>query len=309
MSVEGTDISSWQLGDPNFAGDVFDFVKATEGVGWESPTWATQVDSSRAKGLLAGDYHFCNGNNPPEEEADYFCSVIKQKWQVGDPTGADTEGSFFQSAAASDPVGWMVRWHQRHFQNMGFWALQYLDYAHLHGGWDWSPVFNLGCGLWGAAYNGVGFGDPSPWPFVSIWQDKNTNVSGGDDDIFYGTVAQLRAYGTPQGGDVALTQSDVDAVVNGFLNKLILRQGVDPAAFASPNTTPGAVIAWSDSNDLNIINRINAHIDEVLKALPTPQITLTDAQVASLVPALVAALKQDLLPAQITLLGNQLLKP
>ena len=196
-ALNGTDISGWQPNNPPLAGDAFSIIKASEGVGYPNQNWAAQVDWCRSAGALVGHYHFANGLNTATAEANYFWSVVSQKWQPGEPLALDIEGQFFTNAGV-DPVGWALAFAMVIYQLSGLKVLIYIDWAHEKAPqYNWQPLVDYNCGLWGAAYNPNGFGDPSPWPFCVIWQYSDTNASGGDSDVLYGDANTFRAYGTP----------------------------------------------------------------------------------------------------------------
>lgn len=72
------DISNYQKDyQPGTTGEQGVFVLASQGVGFTSPTVHDQVASVKQAGLHLGLYHFYNGGNTPETEADYFWDVIK----------------------------------------------------------------------------------------------------------------------------------------------------------------------------------------------------------------------------------------
>lgn len=75
--MNGIDVSSWQ--PANITGLVdYDFaiIKATQGTGFISPTWRTQIDIARTREKKVGLYHFADGIDPVAE-ADFFLSVVK----------------------------------------------------------------------------------------------------------------------------------------------------------------------------------------------------------------------------------------
>jgi hypothetical protein len=207
MPIDGTDISGWQPGNPNIGGNSFVIAKATEGVGYTSASWHDQVLNARAAGRLVGHYHFANGTNTPEAEANYFWSVVSTLWQSGEIVALDIEANYFTNTA--DPVGWALRFCQQIKALSALTTVIYIDWSHEKDArWNWQPLVDFGCGLWGAAYNSSGFGDPAPWPVIAIWQNSDVDeTSGGDDDLFYGDAAAWAAYGTPAGQPAISPQS------------------------------------------------------------------------------------------------------
>lgn len=77
MTLNGIDISSWQQGINVAAVQGVDFaiVKATQGTGYTSPTFAAQVESTVNAGKLLGVYHYISGGNAQAEAAHFVNSV------------------------------------------------------------------------------------------------------------------------------------------------------------------------------------------------------------------------------------------
>ncbi|WP_407075455.1 glycoside hydrolase family 25 protein [Saccharopolyspora gloriosae] len=76
-SIPGIDVARYQ-GEPDWAavrgaGFAFSYIKATEGVGYVSPTLDSQLNGARAAGLVTGLYHFArpDTNSPQAEAADF----------------------------------------------------------------------------------------------------------------------------------------------------------------------------------------------------------------------------------------------
>lgn len=76
--MKGIDISNWQRGIKvsNIQAD-FVIVKATEGVGYTSPSMETQANETLQSNKLLGLYHYARGGNA-SNEAEYFVKMAKQ---------------------------------------------------------------------------------------------------------------------------------------------------------------------------------------------------------------------------------------
>src|SRR5659263_154326 len=80
--VLGIDVSAYQ-GTINWAsvhnaGYNFSFAKATEGIGFTSTTFVSNMNNGNANGMLMGAYHFARPELNPNgaaDEANYFVSV------------------------------------------------------------------------------------------------------------------------------------------------------------------------------------------------------------------------------------------
>src|SRR4029079_7887678 len=87
--IEGIDVSHWQgtisWPDVAAAGKRFAFMKASEGVKYVDPTYATNRAQANANGLRVGAYHFAKPDTDVGDatiEADHF--VDTAQWSSGD---------------------------------------------------------------------------------------------------------------------------------------------------------------------------------------------------------------------------------
>jgi lysozyme len=311
----GCDVSAYQPASPAWGPNRFAWVKATEGVGWVSPVWRAQIASGRSAGLGVGYYHFCDGRNTAQAEAQFYWNTIKDVWQVGEPIALDVEGPFFNYVA--DPVGWTLACAQELYALSGLKAVFYSDWSHVKGKWNWQPLVDFDMGLWGAAYNSVGFGDPSPWPAIFCWQNADTNETGGDSNQLNGDLSTWRAYGTPaniqpaSGGTVtpipeddmpyaSWPQADKDALVNDLSKALAQHDwfGGDGYANLIQNRRLGRG-EWPETILGSLEDRIQNEIlspalnDAVaaIKAAVGPAAPLDDATISKIAAAVLAAIK------------------
>jgi lysozyme len=79
----GIDVSKWQGASINWqqvaaSGYSYCYVKATEGVGYISPTLDSQFNGATAAGLVTGCYHFASPSNAPEADADDFSEQVNR---------------------------------------------------------------------------------------------------------------------------------------------------------------------------------------------------------------------------------------
>ena len=220
----GTDVSHYQ-GTINWAyvkssGVAFAWAKATEGVGYTDAYFASNVSNAKANGIPIGAYHFARpsahpnvtGANSAETEAAYFWGVI---------SNYVAPGGYYMVP--------MLDWEDTRVTNqlstttMSSWVNQFCltisNYAYAKGIPGMKPVVYTGvwystpsstyAGLnssvtqwpsWIAAYPSnpnPQTGGPSssfPWSTWNFWQYADTNWSGGDSDVFNGTLAGLSAY-------------------------------------------------------------------------------------------------------------------
>lgn len=81
--IPGIDVARYQ-GEPNWgavrgAGYVFTYIKATEGIGYVSPTLDAQLNGARGAGMVTGLYHFArpDTNTPQQEAADFAAQLAR----------------------------------------------------------------------------------------------------------------------------------------------------------------------------------------------------------------------------------------
>ncbi len=192
MTINGADISGWQPANVNLSGLDFVYVKATQGIYKVNAQHDAQVAQARAAGLIVGHYHFPAWGDPVQEAQAF---IIGSGWQPGEFMVLDIENSP-QTPWPSDPVPWCVAFENEVYGQLGIWCMDYAG-PNVRSGWNWAPLAALGGGLIDPEYNNTGPSDPSPWSNVAMWQNADTNQTGGDSDVFYGDRNALTAYGTP----------------------------------------------------------------------------------------------------------------
>jgi LysM repeat protein len=176
--MTGTDISGWQPGDPDFTGDHFVITKATEGLAYTNPHYAAQLAKARAEQKRIGHYCYLDPGDPVAQ-ANFFLRSVD--WRPGEILALDIEGAVL---TAGDPVAAAVRFTDTVIAH-GHIPASYMSLSTKQQ-FNWQPLAARNTTLWLAAYNPTGPGDPAPWPFVGIWQNADTNISGGDSDVFEG---------------------------------------------------------------------------------------------------------------------------
>ena len=131
--LEGVDVSRWQ-GSIDFeavraSGRRFVIAKASEGVGYTDPKWATNKSAARAAGLALGAYHFARPDlNPtnPAAEADWFVTTMGLAPGMLMPT-LDIEVSGGLSAA--NLTAWVKDFLERVYARTGVRAMIYVSPA------------------------------------------------------------------------------------------------------------------------------------------------------------------------------------
>lgn len=223
----GTDVSHYQGAGINWvnvknAGVTFAWAKATESTNFTDANFAGNQANAKAAGVYIGAYHFARpsdnpnitGANSAETEAQFFWSVASNYIKGGGfhmMPMLDWEDSG-ATVAAGFTVTQMSSWVNQ-------WCNSVSNYAYASGVTNVRPVVYTG--VWfsspNATYPGLNSsvtqwagwiaaypanpnpqtGGPSstfPWPTWTFWQYADTNWSGGDSDVFNGTISGLGNY-------------------------------------------------------------------------------------------------------------------
>jgi GH25 family lysozyme M1 (1,4-beta-N-acetylmuramidase) len=221
----GTDVSHWQGTGINWlsvknAGVTFAWCKATEATTYKDDTFTVNQAGAKANGILVGAYHFARpsrnpnitGANSADSEAAYFWGVVSNYVKTGGtylvPMLDWEDPACTNQLTAATMSSWVNQW-----------CNTVSNFARANGAPGIKPIIYTGTwysrpsstysGLttavtiwpgWIAAYPSGTFdpqtGGPSssyPWSSWTIWQYGDTNWSGGDSDVFNGTLATLKS--------------------------------------------------------------------------------------------------------------------
>ncbi|GAA3389824.1 hypothetical protein GCM10017752_15890 [Streptomyces roseoviridis] len=218
-TVRGLDVSSHQ-GNVDWArvssaGARFAYVKATEGTTYKSPYFTQQYSGSANAGLIRGAYHFAlPDRSSGAAQADFFVANGGGWSKDGktlpgaldieyNPYGGGTCYGLSQSAMTS----WITAFVERYKTKTGRYPMVYSTT-------DWwsrctgdTTALGSKTPLWIANYNGTPLPLPRGWSTYTIWQTADHGTFPGDQNVFNGTLADLRrladgAYTPPSpGGD------------------------------------------------------------------------------------------------------------
>ena len=206
-ALHGIDVSSWQPGwvTSNTQAD-FAIVKATQGVGYVSPTMTAQAQGALATGKKLGFYHYAAGGNCVSE-ADYFVSVVRP-WLRRALLALDWESD--QNGAWGSST-WSTCFVQRVQATTGVTPMVYTSASAL---WQVAGARQAGAGLWVAQYanmNATGY-QSQPWLLGAAGEAMRQYSSNGrlpgyggalDLDLFRGTREQWDSYANPSSQPVA----------------------------------------------------------------------------------------------------------
>jgi GH25 family lysozyme M1 (1,4-beta-N-acetylmuramidase) len=222
----GTDVSAYQTNinwiTVKNAGVVFAWAKATEGTYYTNPLFASQEAGAKGVGIYIGAYHYARpsidtnitGALSADTEAASFWSVASNYVKDGgaylvpmldwEDVHATNGYDGFNGFTAARLSAWVNQWCNDVSNDaaaLGVAAVRSVVYT---GSWYSNPS-NGYPGLnitvtnwpdWIADYNGLNpqTGVPVstyPWSSWNLWQYWDTNASGGDADVFNGSIADF----------------------------------------------------------------------------------------------------------------------
>ena len=183
----------------------FAIVKATEGLSYDSPSYAAQMAAVRDAGLCAGAYHFAWPNQDPLKEAEHFARVAALK--PGELACLDVENwPEITAASWTQRLTYTLAWLREVKRLTGATPLVYANWDWIKGlrtaatvaQWDELVTFPL----WIAQYRAAGtFDTVSPktgsangWPVV---MHQWTNNDGGLDGNYMPDPAAWAKYALP----------------------------------------------------------------------------------------------------------------
>ena len=189
MTQQWADISGWQAPRPDLAGMLGVMMKSTEGTEGTNQFFAEQkswIQQEQERGY----YHYADGDDPTAE-ADHFVDFTGRV--DGEAQALDVEGNIFNVHGAATPE-WCATWLKHVMGRTGNMPGIYLSQAVILS-YDWTPVLSLPTvpWLWIAEWNGQNSPTFAKWPVWTLWQYADTNISGGDSDLFNGDLNTFRA--------------------------------------------------------------------------------------------------------------------
>ncbi len=273
--ILGLDVSDAQKGTNwqpviTQGGRVFTGIKATEGIGWTSPTFHRDWALAGASGLARIAYCYSRPDlgNDPAAEADYLVGVVAaQGLAHGDNFALDIE----DPKIVGDQSAYADAFCSRIEQRTGIaenYLYSYGPFIAAHGLND--PALRRRR-LWFADYQATRPPDPAGWP-ITIWQNTDVAIIPGvvkpcDGDVCELTIEQLKALGY-QGGSTPMDTLTAEAYarfsalgiqpnVNGALFKVYRDVNIKAWYDAGrPNTldpTPAVKPEWSDGQDAYVL--------------------------------------------------------
>lgn len=211
-AVYGMDVSNWQ-GNVDWDtaydnGARFAYIKATEGTGTINSYFAQQYNGSYGVGMIRGAYHFALPNaSSGSDQADFFCAH-GGGWSADGQTLPGVVDLEYNPYNQNQPgygltqlemVSWILEFSERYYSHTRCYPVIYTST-----GW-WSQyvgsggAFGLTNPLWIASWNASVGALPAGWTDYTFWQYADSGGLPGDQDLFSGNYAQLKAFATNGG--------------------------------------------------------------------------------------------------------------
>jgi GH25 family lysozyme M1 (1,4-beta-N-acetylmuramidase) len=217
-NAQGMDVSHWQgTVDWNAAatnGASFAYMKTTEGTTYTDPQFGTDYAGSASAGLARGAYHFAlPDSSSGAAQANFFLNN-GGGWVSDGHTMPPVLDIEYNPYGTSDWAGWC---YGLTTTQMSTWISDFATTIHdrtnrwpviyTTNGW-WSNCTGNDTGsaandpLWIANIAPDAGTIPGGWTAYTMWQYANTGTFPGDQDVFNGTVDQLRAFATGNAPDL-----------------------------------------------------------------------------------------------------------
>jgi lysozyme len=176
------------------AGYLFAFIKATDGITYVDPMFATNWGGAKAAGLLRGAYHFFEANDDPQQQAQNFLDTVTL--EPGDlPPVIDVESSSTSGQVSTATIiDSIATWLQTVEQATGLTPIIYTN----PGYWNSLGTEQFsGYPLWVAEYGVASPTLPTGWTSWALWQFSQSGQIPGvttavDLDLFQGSLQSLQ---------------------------------------------------------------------------------------------------------------------
>ncbi|MDI2027971.1 lysozyme [Saccharopolyspora sp. TS4A08] len=204
-SVAGTDVSGHQpqvdWGRAWADGARFAYVKATEGTGFRSDSFAGQVQGAAAVGMVRGAYHFALPDRSTGAAQAHFFVDNGGGWAPGTgtlPGVLDIEHNpYGDTCFGLDPVAmshWIADFSSTYLARTGRFPMIYTTASWWNQCTGGNPDFAVNNPLWIARYAPEIGPLPAGWWYHTIWQHGDVGPMPGGQDAFNGDFNQLLAF-------------------------------------------------------------------------------------------------------------------
>lgn len=204
---KGHDVSSHQKNvnwsSAKSKGAKFVYVKATESHTYRNPYFAQQYDGARDAGIIRGAYHFALPHKSSgTKQAAYFVrnggGWRADGWTL--PPALDIEYNPYDKKkkcyglSKSGMVGWIKAFSDEVKRQTGRRPVIYTNYNWWKTCTGNSAAFASNHPLWLARYSATAGSLPPGWNFWTFWQYDNGGSLPGDQNLFNGSLSQLKSF-------------------------------------------------------------------------------------------------------------------
>jgi GH25 family lysozyme M1 (1,4-beta-N-acetylmuramidase) len=179
----------------------FAYVKATEGSGFRSSSYAQQFHGAAAAGMVRGAYHFALPDRAPGAVQANFFVDNGGAWTPGSgtlPGALDIEHNpYGETCYGMDPVSmsrWIADFSGTYQARTGRAPVIYTTASWWNQCTGANPDFAAHNPLWIARYAPEIGPLPAGWNFHSFWQHSDAGPLPGGQDAFNGDAGQLAAF-------------------------------------------------------------------------------------------------------------------
>lgn len=202
-AVAGMDVSGHQghvdWAKARAAGARFTYVKATEGTGYRSPTYAQQYNGSAEAGLIRGAYHYALPNVSSGAAQAHFFVDHGGGWTPDGrtlPGALDIEynpyGPMCYGLGPEAMSRWITEFSNTYHARTGRFPVIYTTRNWWNRCTGGNETFAARSPLWVARYGPEVGALPAGWAYETFWQFNDHGVFPGDQNTFNGSMAQLR---------------------------------------------------------------------------------------------------------------------
>ncbi|MEU6147306.1 lysozyme [Streptomyces sp. NPDC047081] len=205
---KGHDVSSHQKNvdwsKAKAKGAKFVYIKATESTNYKNPYFGQQYNGARNAGIVRGAYHFALPNKSSgRTQAAYFVhnggAWTADGWTL--PPALDIEYNPYDKkhkcygVSKAGMVNWITSFSNEVKRLTGRRPVIYTTAHWWNTCTGGSRAFAANHALWIARHDSADAGAlPAGWSFWTFWQYDNSGSLPGDQNLFNGSLSQLRKF-------------------------------------------------------------------------------------------------------------------
>ena len=214
----GMDVSNYQptinWNSAAANGAKFVYTKATEGTGYTDATFGAHYDDAYAAGLIRGAYHFALPDRSSGAAQAAFFVANGGNWSADGmtlPPMLDIEYNPYGDTCYGMTGAPMVSWIRGFSTTVHSLTGRYPTIYSTRGWWNQCTASDATFGatnpLFLACYCSGPGTMPVGWDYHTIWQYNDAGILPGDQDVFNGSLAQLRTFAAVADGPIPGTPS------------------------------------------------------------------------------------------------------